>query len=101
MAKSGKATAVANGTTIAEATEWEEVEGNVYFPPSAVREDALEKTDTTTFCPWKGTANYYSVKVGDDKLKDAAWYYPAPKDAAKEIKDHVAFYKSKVTVTVE
>ncbi|KDN65210.1 hypothetical protein CSUB01_05454 [Colletotrichum sublineola] len=110
MTKSGKATAVANGTTVAEATEWEEVEGSVYFPPSAVRAEALEKTDTTTFCPWKGTASYYSVKVGgltpgwlaaDDKLKDAAWYYPAPKDAAKEIKDHVAFYKSKVTVTVE
>ncbi|EFQ27739.1 uncharacterized protein GLRG_02883 [Colletotrichum graminicola M1.001] len=101
MTKSGKASAVANGTTIAEATEWEEVEGNVYFPPSAVRADALEKSETTTFCPWKGTASYYSVKVGDDKLKDAAWYYPAPKDGAKEIKDHVAFYKSKVTVTVE
>ncbi|KAK1988541.1 hypothetical protein LZ30DRAFT_776783 [Colletotrichum cereale] len=106
MTKSGKATAVANGTTVAEATEWEEVEGNVYFPPSAVRADALEKTDMTTFCPWKGTASYYSVKVGVslpemDCLKNAAWYYPAPKDGAKEIKDHVAFYKSKVTVTVE
>ncbi|GKT48650.1 uncharacterized protein ColSpa_08831 [Colletotrichum spaethianum] len=91
MTKSGKAKAVVNGTTVAEATEWEEVEGNVYFPPSAVRTDALEKTDATTFCPWKGTANYYSVKVGDDKLQNAAWYYPTPKDAAKEIKDHVAF----------
>ncbi|KAJ0169022.1 hypothetical protein CTA2_48 [Colletotrichum tanaceti] len=101
MTKSGKAKAVVNGTTVAEATEWEEVEGNVYFPPSAVRTDALEKTDTTTFCPWKGTASYYSVKVGDDKLENAAWYYPTPKDGAKEIKDHVAFYKSKVTVTVE
>ncbi|EXF76309.1 hypothetical protein CFIO01_05391 [Colletotrichum fioriniae PJ7] len=101
MTKTGKAKAVVNGTTLAEATEWEEVEGNVYFPPSAVKTEAFEKTDTTTFCPWKGTANYYSVKVGDDKLKDAAWYYPTPKDGAKEIKDHVAFYKSKVTVTVE
>ncbi|KAK1729548.1 hypothetical protein CaCOL14_007708 [Colletotrichum acutatum] len=101
MTKTGKAKAVVNGTTLAEATEWEEVEGNVYFPPSAVRTEAFEKTETTTFCPWKGTANYYSVRVGDDKLKDAAWYYPTPKDGAKEIKDHVAFYKSKVTVTVE
>ncbi|KXH45795.1 hypothetical protein CNYM01_05368 [Colletotrichum nymphaeae SA-01] len=113
MTKTGKAKAVVNGTTLAEATEWEEVEGNVYFPPSAVKTEAFEKTETTTFCPWKGTANYYSVKVGaadyggwswvcvDDKLKDAAWYYPTPKDGAKEIKDHVAFYKSKVTVTVE
>ncbi|KAI3544500.1 hypothetical protein CMEL01_11914 [Colletotrichum melonis] len=101
MTKTGKAKAIVNGTTLAEATEWEEVEGNVYFPPSAVKTEAFEKTETTTFCPWKGTANYYSVKVGDDKLKDAAWYYPTPKDGAKEIKDHVAFYKSKVTVTVE
>ncbi|KAK1497151.1 hypothetical protein CCUS01_13190 [Colletotrichum cuscutae] len=101
MTKTGKAKAVVNGTTLAEATEWEEIEGNVYFPPSAVKTEAFEKTETTTFCPWKGTANYYSVKVGDDKLKDAAWYYPTPKDGAKEIKDHVAFYKSKVTVTVE
>ncbi|KAK1699862.1 hypothetical protein BDP55DRAFT_541448 [Colletotrichum godetiae] len=101
MTKTGKAKAVVNGTTLAEATEWEEVEGNVYFPPSAVNTEAFEKTETTTFCPWKGTANYYSVNVGDDKLKDAAWYYPTPKDGAKKIKDHVAFYKSKVTVTVE
>ncbi|KAI3551792.1 hypothetical protein CABS03_09147 [Colletotrichum abscissum] len=93
MTKTGKAKAVVNGTTLAEATEWEEVEGNVYFPPSAVKTEAFEKTETTTFCPWKGTANYYSVKVGDDKLKDAAWYYPTPKDGAKEIKDHVAFLR--------
>ncbi|KXH56238.1 hypothetical protein CSAL01_09327 [Colletotrichum salicis] len=101
MTKTGKAKAVVNGTMLAEATEWEEVEGNVYFPPSAVKTEAVEKTETTTFCPWKGTASYYSVNVGDDKLKDAAWYYPTPKDGAKEIKDHVAFYKSKVTITVE
>ncbi|KAF9881837.1 duf427 domain protein [Colletotrichum karsti] len=101
MTKSGKAKAVVNGTTVAEATEWEEVEGNVYFPPSAVKTEVLEKTSHTTFCPWKGTAEYYSLKVGGDKLENAAWYYPTPKDAAGEIKDHVAFYKSKVTVTVE
>ncbi|KAF6820173.1 hypothetical protein CSOJ01_00876 [Colletotrichum sojae] len=101
MTKSGKAKAVVNGTTVAEATEWEEVEGNVYFPPSSVKSEVLEKTDLTTFCPWKGTASYYTLKVGDDKVENAAWYYPTPKDAAQEIKDHVAFYKSKVTVTVE
>ncbi|TDZ35355.1 hypothetical protein C8034_v007418 [Colletotrichum sidae] len=110
MTKSGKATAVVNGTTVAEATSWEEVDGNVYFPPSSVRSEVLEKTAHTTFCPWKGTASYYSVKVGegtadeevlDGKLENAAWYYPTPKDAAGEIKDHVAFYKSKVTVKVE
>ncbi|CAI0651068.1 hypothetical protein CGCF415_v001011 [Colletotrichum fructicola] len=101
MTKSGKAKAVVNGTTVAETTEWEEVEGNVYFPPSAVKSDILEKTSHTTFCPWKGTAEYYSLKVGGDKLENAAWYYPTPKDAASEIKDHVAFYKSKVTVSVE
>ncbi|KAL0944396.1 DUF427 domain protein [Colletotrichum truncatum] len=101
MTKTGNAKAVVNGTTVAETTEWEEVEGNVYFPPSSVKSDVLQKTDHTTFCPWKGTASYYSLKVGDDKLDNAAWYYPTPLDAAKEIKGHVAFYKSKVTVTVD
>lgn len=67
MTKSGNAKAVVNGTTVAQATEWEEVEGNVYFPPSSVRMDVLEKTSHTTFCPWKGTANYYSLKIGGER----------------------------------
>lgn len=102
MTKSGRATATINGTTVASATSWEEVENNVYFPPSSIkREYFTGPTGHSTHCPWKGDASYYDINVGGDKLGNAAWYYPKPKDAAKEIKDHVAFYKSKVTVSVE
>jgi uncharacterized protein (DUF427 family) len=74
------------------------VEGNHYFPPDAVRAELLEPVDTTTVCPWKGTASYYDVVVGGERNAGAAWYYPAPKDAAAEIKDHVAFWRG-VTIT--
>lgn len=59
----GKATATVNGTTIAEATEWEEVEGNVYFPPAAIKHDFFTPTDLHTTCPWKGEASYYTIDV--------------------------------------
>ena len=58
----------------------------------------LVDSDTTSICPWKGTASYYSVVVDGETNADAAWYYPTPKDAAKQIKDRVAFWKG-VTVT--
>lgn len=60
-----KATASVDGQTIAETTEWEEVEGNVYFPPQAVRKDEyFTDTDLHTHCPWKGDASYYTITVG-------------------------------------
>jgi uncharacterized protein (DUF427 family) len=86
------ATATWNGTVIAESEDTVVVEGNHYFPVDAVSAE-LVPTATSTVCPWKGTASYYSVKVGDAVNADAAWYYPAPKDAAAEIKDRVAFWK--------
>lgn len=99
MPVTGHATATVNGTTIADASEWEEVEGNVYFPPSSVKIDEyFTKTDLHTHCPWKGDASYYTIKVGDTELKDAAWYYPEPFEKAKHIKDYVAFYKTKVDI---
>ncbi|MFN8602653.1 MAG: DUF427 domain-containing protein [Candidatus Binatia bacterium] len=82
-----------NGTVIAETTGFESVEGNVYFPPGAVRRENLRDSSTTTVCSWKGTAHYYDVVVGDDVNRDAAWYYPDPKPAAANIKDHVAFWR--------
>jgi len=91
------ATATWNGTVIANSDDTVVVEGNHYFPLESVTAE-LVPTDTTSVCPWKGTASYYSVKVGGDINADAAWFYPAPKDAAAEIKDHVAFWKG-VTVT--
>lgn len=82
-----------NGEVIAESETFESVEGNVYFPPDAVSRDHLESSDTTSVCPWKGTAHYYHVIAGGKTNRDAAWYYPDPKPAAAEIKDHIAFWK--------
>ena len=89
-----RATARIANTVIAEADEYETVEGNVYFPPSSIKDKSmLESSSLTTKCPWKGTASYYTLKVDGQTYKDAAWYYPEPKDKAKNIKDHVAFCK--------
>jgi uncharacterized protein (DUF427 family) len=82
-----------NGVVIAESDRYEMVEGNVYFPPDAVKREYLRDTATHTVCPWKGTASYYDVVVDGKANPDAAWYYPAPFDAAASIRDHVAFWK--------
>lgn len=86
-------TASWNGTVIAQSDTTVVVEGNHYFPPASVKNGVLVDSDTTSVCPWKGTANYASVLVDGQTNPDAAWFYPAPKDAAAEIKDHVAFWK--------
>ena len=85
--------AVWKDVVIAESGDTVVVEGNHYFPADSVKRDLLVPSDTHTVCPWKGTASYYSVKVGSDVNADAAWYYPEPKDAAKEIRGRVAFWK--------
>jgi len=85
--------AIWNGTVLAESDRCEVVEGNQYFPPDAVKRAHLRTSDTHTVCPWKGTASYYDVVVDGQTNRDAAWYYPAPKDAARNIKDHVAFWR--------
>jgi uncharacterized protein (DUF427 family) len=82
-----------NGAVIAESEAVEKVEGNAYFPPEAVDRAKLRPSDTKTNCPWKGEASYYDVVVGDEVNRDAAWYYPEPKSAASQIKDHVAFWR--------
>ena len=85
--------AIWNDTVIAESDNTVVVEGNHYFPPDSVNFDLLRPSDTTSVCPWKGTAGYQSVVVDGAENADAAWYYAQPKDAAAEIKDHVAFWK--------
>lgn len=90
--------AVWNGTTIAESDDTVVVEGNHYFPPDSVDRAYLAPSESESVCPWKGTASYYSLTVDGETNADAAWYYPEPKDAAAEIKDHVAFWKG-VTVS--
>jgi uncharacterized protein (DUF427 family) len=81
------------GTEIARSDHTVVVEGNHYFPLNDVRDGILESSQTHTTCPWKGEASYYDIVVGGDRNADAAWYYPAPKDAAKEIINRVAFWK--------
>jgi uncharacterized protein (DUF427 family) len=78
---------------LAESNDTIVIEGNHYFPPDAVNWDYFKKSDTHTTCPWKGQASYYNIIIEDEVENDAAWYYPEPKEAAKQIKDHVAFYK--------
>lgn len=87
-----------NGATIAESETFEIVEGNVYFPPEAVKQERLAPSEMTTVCGWKGTANYYNVVVDGEENRDAAWYYDDPKPAAANIRGHVAFWRG---VTVE
>ena len=81
-----------NGAVLAESDRTIEVEGNQYFPPDAVDRQYVRESQTHTVCPWKGTASYYDVVVDGQTNKDAGWYYPQPKDAAKEIANHVAFW---------
>ncbi len=80
-------------TVLAESDQTVVVEGNQYFPPGSVHRQYLKPSDTHTTCPWKGEASYYHIEVAGEVNKDAAWYYPDPKDAAQNIKDHVAFWK--------
>jgi uncharacterized protein (DUF427 family) len=81
------------GVTLAESDRTLEVEGNQYFPISSVKPEFLKPSPTHSVCPWKGTASYYTVEVNGKSNPDAAWYYPDPKPAARQIKDHVAFWR--------
>ena len=85
--------AIWNNSIIAESEDTVVVEGNHYFPPDSLDKSMLSASDTTTICPWKGTAHYHHVTVDGKINADAAWYYPEPKEAAAEIRDRVAFWK--------
>ena len=82
-----------NGKLIAESDDTVVVEGNHYFPRDSVNDEFLAESAKTSVCPWKGTANYYSLSVDGDTNTDAAWYYAEPKSAAAEIKGRVAFWR--------
>ncbi len=82
-----------NGTVVAESDDTVVVENNHYFPAESVNPEFLRESATTSVCPWKGTASYKTLVVDGQENADAAWYYPAPKDAAAEIKDRFAFWK--------
>ena len=88
-------TATWQGQILAQANddECEIVEGNVYFPHASLDDSYFEKSAHHTSCPWKGEASYYDVVVDGERNKQAAWYYPQPKQAASQIKGYVAFWK--------
>jgi uncharacterized protein (DUF427 family) len=84
--------AIWNGAVVAESDDTVVVEGNHYFPRSVLDDGLLSASETTTFCPWKGTAHYYHLTVDGQTNEDAVWYYPSPKPAAVQIADRVAFW---------
>lgn len=90
--------AIWNGATLADSADTVVVENNHYFPIEAVDPAVLQPSDRTSVCPWKGVAHYYTLEVGGQQNRDAAWYYPDPKPAAKAIKGRVAFWKG-VTIS--
>lgn len=90
--------AIWNGQIIADSAKCEVVENNVYFPPDAVQREFFRPSEKHTVCGWKGTASYYDIVVDGEVNKDAAWYYPEAKSAAKNIEGFVAFWRG---VTVE
>jgi uncharacterized protein (DUF427 family) len=82
-----------NGVVLADSDETVVVEGNHYFPPESLRREFFKSSSTHSTCSWKGTASYYDIEVDGKANRDAAWYYPAPLDAAKHIAGRVAFWK--------
>jgi len=84
-------------TVLAESDDTVVVEGNHYFPADSLRREHFKTSQTHTTCGWKGVASYYDVVVGGQTNSDAAWFYPTPKDEAKNIAGRVAFWKG-VTV---
>ena len=85
--------AIMNGTVIAESNETIVIENNHYFPPNSVKREFLKESDHRSTCPWKGEAYYYDVVANGVESRNAAWSYPDPKEAAKEILGYMAFWK--------
>ncbi len=85
--------AIWNGKVVAQSEDTVVVEGNHYFPRSSLVDEYFEPSDTTTVCPWKGTASYLTLTVEGETNADAAWFYPTPKSAAAQIQDRVAFWR--------
>ena len=82
-----------NGAVLAESNDTVVVEGNHYFPLEALQREYFKSSETHTTGGWKGIASYYDIVVEGNVNRDAAWFYPAPKDAAKSILGRVAFWK--------
>jgi len=85
--------AIWNDVVVAESDRCIEVEGNIYFPPDSVNHGYLAPSRTSSVCPWKGIAGYYDVTVKGETIKDAAWSYPEPKEAAAHFKGYISFWR--------
>ena len=85
--------AIWNNQVIAESNDTVVVGINNYFHEDAVNKEYLKSSDTHSVCSWKGKASYYNIEVDGKVNEDAAWYYPEPKEAAKQIKSRVAFWR--------
>jgi len=85
--------AIWNGAVLAASDHTQIVEGNHYFPADSIKREYFRENENHTVCPWKGTASYYDIEVEGQVNRGAAWYYPSPKPAAKNIKDHIAFWR--------
>ena len=85
--------AIWKNTVLADSDDTVNIEGNHYFPPSSLNMDYFTESETQSVCPWKGTANYYSLKVKGNENEDAAWYYPEVSELASSIKGRIAFWK--------
>jgi len=92
--------AIWNDTVIAHSDETVVIEGNHYFPRTDVDTSMLVKSDTTSECPWKGTAHYYTIDADGERNEDAAWFYPEPKAAAEAIRDRIAFWRGVEVIEV-
>lgn len=84
--------AIWNDTVVAHSDHTVVVEGNHYFPREDVDTSMLEKSDTTSECPWKGTAHYYTIDCDGERNEDAAWTYPEPKLEAEKVRNRIAFW---------
>ena len=84
--------AIWKDTVMAESNETILLEGNHYFPPDSIKKEYFRESSTHTACPWKGEASYYDIVFNQEVNTDSAWYYPEPKEAAKQIKGYVAFW---------
>ena len=85
--------AIWNGKVIAESGDTIVIESNYYFPPESLNRELLKESSHTTVCGWKGTASYFDVVVDGKTNPQAAWYYPDPKEAVKQLQHYVAFWK--------
>ncbi|HEV2991317.1 MAG TPA: DUF427 domain-containing protein [Candidatus Angelobacter sp.] len=82
-----------NGTVIAESESVQTVDGYTYFPPQSIKRELLKPSSHTSVCPWKGTANYFTITVDGKENPDAAWVYQEPKPEAAHIKGHIGFWR--------